>query len=139
VEKYFSILFPPFFVAIWIFASKALARMSGWKELAEQYLWNGDPLPNEWRWWRSAAFGKCQYNNCLNLGVCSRGLLLRPMFIFSAGHPTLFIPWAEIKVNEVKTFFFSSTELTFRRCPKVKVRLGQKLARALLEGRGTKF
>ena len=40
-----------------------------------------------------------KYNNVLSLGAIQQGLYMACMFLFRFMHPSLLIPWSEIKVR----------------------------------------
>ncbi len=105
------------FVAFWLSMMFLVAVMSGWRVLAEKYgLPEGERMPEGTTLkWRSAALGgsfPTNYKSCLNFTATPLGLGIAPALIFSTGHPPLFIPWADITLEEKKVLFSKRLKMT---------------------------
>lgn len=105
------------FVAFWLGMMFLVAVMSGWRVLAEKYgLPEGERMPEGTTLkWRSAALAgrfPTSYKNCLNFTATSSGLGIAPALIFSTGHPPLFIPWADIAMEEKNVLFSKQLKMT---------------------------
>lgn len=105
------------FVAFWLGMMFLVAVMSGWRVLAEKYgLPEGERMPEgKTLKWRSAALGgrfPTNYKSCLNFTATPLGLGISPALIFSTGHPPLFIPWADITLEEKKVLFSKRLKMT---------------------------
>jgi len=107
----FPYFFPFFFFGLWFLTIYVISK-TGWSKLAAQYKtlekFEGAKIT-----FASAGIGIASYNNALILKYNDEGLYLKPIFLFRAFHPPLFIPWKEItKVNDKKIFFTSLKELS---------------------------
>jgi hypothetical protein len=90
--------FPILFVANWMFISLLLSKVGGWRRLAGRYR-SENRVPANGRRVGSihAMVGVVSYRNSINLTVASDGLYLELSKIFAFGHPTLFVPWSDIR------------------------------------------
>jgi hypothetical protein len=90
--------------ALFVFATvgsaicSLLARMSGWRALAEAYPLRG-ALPAARRSFVGGRVGSVSYHGCLHVAADTAGLYVSVMALFSAGHEPLFIPWTDISVS----------------------------------------
>ncbi len=110
------------FVAFWLGMMFLVAVMSGWRVLAEKYaLADGDTMPEgKTIKWRSAAlWGRfpTNYKSCLNFTTTPAGLGMVPVVIFRTGHQALFIPWADITIEEKKVLFSKRLKLKIEGTP----------------------
>lgn len=104
------------FLAFWFVMMFVVAVMSGWRVLVEKYgLPEGQSMPEGMQYkWRSAAlWGRfpTNYNSCLVFTTTLEGLGIAPVWIFSAGHPAMFIPWGDITLEEKKFFLAKRLKL----------------------------
>lgn len=104
----FFIVFPLFWMAI-VFL---ISRIGGWAGLAKLY---AAEMPA-----RGDAFAMCtarlngvgNYRNSLNVTVSASGIHMQPLYIFSAGHEPLFIPWRAVtELEKRKRMFFTTARL----------------------------
>ncbi|HEY9784736.1 MAG TPA: hypothetical protein V6D17_04975 [Candidatus Obscuribacterales bacterium] len=83
-----------------------IAHFGGWSRLALKF-----PLKNEfrgsWKPFQSGAVNWIGYNGALWLGTTSDYLYMRtgPGPILALGHPTLQIPWSELRIAGQQSFF----------------------------------
>jgi len=100
------VLFPIFFVGLWLFVCAIIGTISGWSTLADRFRFTGDFAGQ--RWWMQSGMMRflCNYNNCLILGCDDTGLYLGILFLFRFMHPPLLIPWDQISVSRRKILFF---------------------------------
>ena len=115
-EHVFSLVFPFFFVGMWVLVLRILSSMSGWTTLAERFHSPGRFLGQYYRF-RSAKLQAVNFSSSLELGVNHEGLYLRPMILFRLFHKPLLIPWREIRAQSVKRLLFNGYRLTFNSCP----------------------
>ncbi len=134
MEYLIPVLFPFYFVGLWVTVVFLLARMGGWKKLSEEYAWRGEPIPKSWKKWQYARIGWVNYNGCLEFGATERGVVIRTFFLFKISHPPLFVPWEDITLTERKALFGKMFDMKFRRSP-VKMYVWEKLAE-FLKARG---
>ncbi|MCW5829354.1 MAG: hypothetical protein KIT79_08565 [Deltaproteobacteria bacterium] len=108
--------FPVFFVILWIGIFHVVARVGGWRPLAERYRARLEPMRAETFRMQSGRLGRwCGYNNCLTVKLASAGLYIAMPWIFGFGHEPLLIPWDRLKVvSRGRTFgvAFTQFELT---------------------------
>ena len=114
------------FVVLWSLIIGLTSRLAGWWRLAQHYR-DFDNYYGRKLYWRSGNFGAASYGGVLTFGANHQGLYLAVNFLFSIGHPPLFIPWNYIQIEERQRFFGSETTLTFAKAPKVKLTISSKL------------
>lgn len=125
--QYYPLLFPLFFVAVWITVLRLISAM-GWQRLAEVY--GSEKACEGTRWYmQSAKVGKAAYNGCLIVGANYNGLYLSILFLFRPWHPPLFIPWTDISAKEAKRplLLGDLSILTFNRAPGLELVLRKRL------------
>ncbi|MCP3097862.1 hypothetical protein LZ198_03120 [Myxococcus sp. K15C18031901] len=116
------------FFGMWLFVSYIIAHGGGWIRLASRYRATG-PAPRSLRRFASAQLGVMSYRACLNVGVDEHGLYLVPMWLFRAFHPSLRIPWSEIRARTKDRLFFFAAE---------RFDLGPEMPMLLLRSRATR-
>jgi hypothetical protein len=94
-----------FFAGMWIGVCILLARLGGWRRLAQRYPAQQQANGKRFRM-QSAKVGPVSYNGCLNFCAAQQGLQISVIFIFKPGHPPVFIPWDEIRVKSVHRFLW---------------------------------
>lgn len=81
------------FVAFWCLMVVLLSLLSGWHSLARRYAsQHADEVGTIG--FQSASFGLASYRFCLTIGATADGLTLP---LFRPGHPTLAIPWPDLR------------------------------------------
>jgi hypothetical protein len=134
LSRYFWIVLPVF----WVLLGWVMARMSGWKTLAESYASQSDFTGPVLRFQSGSFRRNTNYGGILNIGVDHRGLSLSVLVIFKVGHTPLFIPWGDIRTESVGVFT-PSVRLTFGRNPKIPLIVSGNLARRIAERSGGGF
>jgi hypothetical protein len=71
------------------------------------------------------------YSNVITLTTAEDALYLSVMFSFRAGHPTLRIPWKEIRFSQTKRFWWRYVVLTLGEEEKIPMRISMRMARNL--------
>lgn len=122
----------------WIALMFAVAAIGHWSRLAAVYHARAPFAGHIWRA-QSAQFGWCNYGHSLIVGAGSRGLRLAVLFPFRPGHPPLQVPWEDLSVAEVKSWFSPPIELRFRRVPGARVRISRELAEKLRNAAGASW
>ena len=118
------LIFAVFWIALMFFS----ARVGGWKDLARVYRAS---RPFEGTRWLFQFIAMRYYwgYGLVTIGASSEGLSLSVLAAGEVqGHPPLFIPWAEVAVDEpehMKRFY--QAELRFRQAPDVRVRINRSL------------
>lgn len=114
VLKYFPLLFPLFFAAVWLGVTTLLGFFSGWYALMQQYP-DRDEKPLLQLNWQSGMMGAIGVNmrNILRIGVCPSGLRIGILRIFGVFCRDFFVPWRDIDVAKKDWFLWTMTELRF--------------------------
>ena len=132
---WFPLVFPFFFVALWVGVGFLLAATGGWQTVAAHYPLVGDAPPPVKRF-GVAEFGLVAYNRCLKLGANQRGLYFGAILLFRAGHAPFFVPWTDVTARATRRWFRAVIELRFARTPDIAVRLPRAAAEALFRQGG---
>jgi hypothetical protein len=90
-----ALVFPFFFVALWVFVMLVLSTWGGWRELARRYATTAVPEGTMFDG-LSGRVGMVNYNHVLTAHAGPRGLHLAPWRMFQPFHPPLLIPWNDI-------------------------------------------
>jgi hypothetical protein len=94
------LVFPMYFVSIWLVVGMSVSRIGGWWSLAKVYRTQDEFHGDTWRW-QSGQMRYCtNYNRALTIGSSAQGLYLSSMFLVRFMHPPLLVPWSEIKVQK---------------------------------------
>ena len=120
------------FVVIWSFVIVLTSRLGGWWRLAQHYR-DFDSYYGRKLYWKSGNFGAASYGGILTFGANYQGLYLAVNFLFSMGHPALFIPWNDIQAEERQRLFAKETTLTFAKAPKVKLTVPSRVMEQIQE------
>jgi len=134
MESYTPILIPLF----WFFISGLVARMSGWKALAEVYPLLSDPTGPKLRFQSASLRWSTNYTGIVHFSIDSQGLYLSVFVLFKIGHPPMFIPWSEIR-SESRAGLIPSLTLRFTRKPKVPMTISRALGERLAAMSGGRF
>ncbi len=100
----FLVLFPVF----WCFISIFLSRTGGWDVLATEYATDLGP-PASVSTFQTGRVGFVNYGSCLRIATNDVGLHLSVLLPFRVGHPSLLVPWDDIRINSTAEGFFRST------------------------------
>jgi len=134
-----KISFPIFFIALWVGGSYLIASMGGWSALAKHYS-TQSPFAGEYFRFQSGSLSLfANYGNCLTLGSNTEGFYMAVLFIFRAGHPSMFIPWEDITHQHKKKWLFSLVELQFAKSPGNNLSITKGLAEKLSNASGGRF
>ena len=125
------------FGAIWTSVSFGIAKLGGWRLLAQRFRFDGMFTGTVWRW-QSGAFRRiASYNGALIIGANESGIMLTTMFFFRLGHPALFIPWSEITVQERISLFGTLVDLKLGLVEQVPFTIRQELGVKLRNAAGS--
>lgn len=106
VERNFDVLFPLFFLAMWLTVTTILSVLSGWFRLMAQFPnQEMEPLLRLRRQSGSMGVG-VSMQGILTLSVCATGLRVGIQRVFGPFCRDFFVPWAELSVTR-KSFLFS--------------------------------
>lgn len=129
------ILFPAFFAGVWCLSIVALSYFSGWRKLSRRFRKTSDPMGKTsigqglfltiyMRYW-------CHYSGVVRLIAAPDALYLSIQFLFRMGHPTLRIPWNEIRMSKARYCFREYLQLSLGSEEQVPLRMPKSLARRL--------
>jgi hypothetical protein len=125
-------LLPLLFVALWIGITAFLSWWGGWATLARAYPMTTECEGPRWRF-RTVLVRHANplrgaiYRSSVTLRVNARGLCLAVGPLFRVGHPPLFIPWADVRIETREQMFGSYLEFRLRRAEGVWLRLARSL------------
>ena len=125
-----------FFIVLWISVSMLISVIGGWRSLSGDYRANFPYDGKKLRMKSVSMRWGTSYSNCVTIGANKEGLYLSVLPIFRIGHPTLFIPWADISTEEGKQlFFFKVFKFKFVKHPNVPVVISKRLAEKIFKMR----
>jgi hypothetical protein len=106
----FAYIFPFIFVGMWILVTYMISKM-GWDKLVEKFRYKG-PFEGDRIGIISATINSGNYNKVIILRCNQQGIFLKTIFFFRLFHPSVFIPWKEIKeIRDRKVLFIQCKEL----------------------------
>jgi len=103
LPKYFPILFPFFFAAMWLGISTVLALKAHWFELARRYPDRTEEASLRLRF-QSGRMSGVAMSGVLTLDVCATGLRVSIWRLFGPFSRPFFVPWNELTVTRRKMF-----------------------------------
>ena len=124
--------------ALWIISGYLVARVSGWRRLAESYLPTTEQGERQ-LWLMSCRVGWVNYSGRLFMSFDSTSLHIYLHKLFRPGHPPVCVPWAEIKAEMVKGYMGEVLQLSFHRVPAVKLSLPGKIYDKLVQASNSRL
>jgi hypothetical protein len=107
-QNVFWLVFPLYFVSLWLLVSTIISYVGGWTALATRFRLETPFTGQQWSGNRGRMRWNTGYSRCLTIGCSSEGLYLALMPLFRFRHPPLLIPWSEVSVSRRKFLFFTS-------------------------------
>ncbi len=108
--QYFPVVFPVFFVAMWLVVSTILGFASGWFRLMQAY-----PDRSEIARLKlsglSGSMGGVSMRSILSISVCPSGLRFGMMRLFGPFSRDFFIPWEAMQVTRGERFFWKFAKI----------------------------
>jgi hypothetical protein len=135
----FAVIFPIYFLCLWVLVSAIISFVSGWFSLARVYRARIPFQGARWRLQRGKMRYLVGYNNILAIGVSQQGLYLAVLSLFRFMHPPLLIPWSEVKVRKKKGWVFESVTFTLGHELAIPLRIRGKLGENLREAAGSSW
>src|SRR5260370_19723797 len=89
---WFVVIFPVYFLTLWLLVSASLSYVGGWYSLARVYRALGPLNGSKWGMQSGRMRWLANYNNILTLGLNQEGLYVATMFLFRFMHPPLLVP-----------------------------------------------
>lgn len=110
LPKYLPILFPLFFVGMWLLVTTSLARKAGWPDLSDRYP-NREEQPVRVLRFQSGWMGGVSMSSVLRLEACPSGLRVGILKLFGLFSRDFFVPWNEIRIRRRTRFIWNVVEL----------------------------
>jgi len=132
----FALIFPLYFLSLWLLVSAIGSLVGGWFSLAKVYRTRVAFNGAKWKMQSGQMRWLANYNNVLTIGVGEQGFYVASMFLFRFMHPPLLIPWSEIKVQRKKGWVFEYVILILGHELAVPLRIRGTLAAKLRESAG---
>jgi hypothetical protein len=135
----FAVIFPIYFLSLWVLVGAAISFVSGWFSLAKLYRTRVAFNGAKWGMQSGKMRWLANYNNVLTLGANPQGLYLASMFLIRFLHPPLLIPWSEIRVRRRKGWVFETVIFTLGHELAIPLRIRANLAANLRESAGNSW
>jgi hypothetical protein len=120
-------IFPIVFVGLsWISAH----FFGSWQQLAATYGYREKFVGQTWKF-QYVAVNRSEYKNSVTVGINSTGLYLAPFSLFRTGHPPILIPWAELQLEEERTWTATMYALRLSSRPQIKIKITEELFKKL--------
>jgi hypothetical protein len=132
---YFVVVFAAYFLVIGVAACLLIARFGGWSALAARYRTERLFPAHQRRFQSGRMRTSISYNNILTVASDQQGIILGLPFFLRLAHPRLFIPWAEIEIEEPTQWFFLSVQTLLLGPERVPLRLRTSLVDFLLKAK----
>jgi hypothetical protein len=118
------------FLLVWCGTGIIVARVGGWIALAQRYRATQRFEGQRWRFQDAGMRWFSNYGKALTVGANAEGLYLAMTLPIFPGHPPLFIPWSETKMEMKRSFWQGGDylEIHFPEVPTTVVKLRKKLA-----------
>jgi hypothetical protein len=140
INQNFPVIFPFFFVGMWIVVGYWVALVGGWRLLAKRFRLQATFTGQSWTMQSARMRWLTRYNNALTIGADTTGLFMVPFLLFRAGHPPLFVPWSEISdVRETQFLFIKFVEMRLGRAEEVPFRIRASLAAKIQAAAGPEW
>lgn len=107
-SELFGMVFPFFFVGMWLLVLAILGTM-GWSGLARRFPADERPTDGRAVWGtslRMGSFAGTSYGGCVNLRVGSSGIRFSVWLPFRPFHPPIFLPWSAVESCEERRILF---------------------------------
>ena len=131
IGRYFLLVFPVYFVALWITVCYLIAKLGGWRTLAQRFRSSGEFTGAKWSFQSAAMRFGTRYNGALTVGANNQGLFIRPIIFFRAWQPALFVPWTEINIRPLTRWYGRMVEFRLGREEGIPFTVREKLAQKI--------
>jgi hypothetical protein len=134
-----AVIFPIYFLLLWLLVSTSISFVGGWHSLAEVYRTPVEFNGQKWGMQSGQMRWLANYNNILTIGASPQGLYLASVFLFRFAHPPLLVPWSEIKLQRKKGWVFEYVTFTLGHELAIPLRIRGKLAAKLRDSAGNSW
>jgi len=121
----------------WVAVVMLIARLGGWRKLAEAYppdraIYDGTRFRMQ-----SAVLRRwVSYNHVITFTVDRQGLLISPLGFFRPGHRPIFLLWSDLDVSYEKRLFAEVAVLRPQRMPAIPITISRKLSEKIAQASG---
>jgi len=115
------------FVGVWLVSLGLVARLGGWRELARHYRAQRDYRGPKWYFQHARLRYGVAYNGCVTVGADRFGVHLALLLPFRFAHPSLFVPWSELRAVTERRWFGNLVRLSCVRVPNVPIVVHERL------------
>jgi hypothetical protein len=124
-----------FFIVSWCFLCLLISFVTGWYALTQRFRSQSEPL-GETRtagpfFYSIYMRAWSHYGSVIRLTAADDALYLSVLKVFRIGHPSLRVPWDEIKLTRTRRFFIIYIQFTLGNQEKIPMRISQRMARNL--------
>jgi hypothetical protein len=100
------VIWPIFFIALWVGIVMLMSLIGGWRRLARLYRAErpagGNATP-----YVTGMIGMARYKRLLTVTTNENGMFIEIRWIFRIGHPPLFLPWRDIRnARKIHLFYW---------------------------------
>jgi hypothetical protein len=122
--RWFAIVFPVFFVGLWVAITGLIGVMSGWYQMARAYPDQPEAAVRRFSFQSASMGAQVSLQGVLRMDVCPSGLRFGILRIFGLFCRDFYVPWDEITVRVRRMFLVNWVELRFggRDFPKLLIR-----------------
>ena len=115
------------FIAFWIVLSYLISLVSGWGMIAKYYRRpEGMLLTGAKGFLTSLYLNRSNYRKSVYIRVDDFGMHLSMLFLFRFGHPPLFVPWSDIKIEERKSHISGKSHyIIFSKTPLIRISMNE--------------
>lgn len=101
------VIWPIFFILLWSAIVMLMSLLGGWRRLAGRYRAAERPAGGRTIPYVTGMIGMSRYKRLLSVTVNERGMFIEIRWIFRLMHPTLFIPWSDIRnARKINLFYW---------------------------------
>jgi hypothetical protein len=115
IQRYFPVVFPLFFVTLWLVITTMLSLLSGWFRLMRTFPDRPEPANFQLKWQSGSMGAGVSMRSLLTLSACPSGLRVQILRLFGPFSRPFFVPWDQVSIVRKKTFFFPVAKLSFGR------------------------
>ena len=116
------------FIVFWIILSYLISLVSGWGTIAKYYRRpEGMLLSGAKGFLTSLYLNRSNYTKSVHIRVDDFGMHLSVLFFFRFGHPPLFVPWSDIKIEERQSHISGKAHhyIIFSKTPLIRVSINE--------------
>ncbi|PKL91794.1 MAG: hypothetical protein CVV21_07140 [Candidatus Goldiibacteriota bacterium HGW-Goldbacteria-1] len=115
------------FIVFWIVLSYLISLVSGWGTIAKYYRRpEGMMLTRAKGFLTSLYLNRSSYKKSVYIRVDDLGMHLSVLLFFRFGHPPLFVPWSDIKIEERQSHIAGKSHyISFSKTPLIRISMNE--------------